>query len=32
MHLDLYVGDQTTPSFAASPFYLLLENTAIEVF
>ncbi|MDD2520326.1 MAG: hypothetical protein PHR34_05185 [Kiritimatiellae bacterium] len=32
MHLDLYVGDQTTPSFASSPFYLLLENTAIEVF
>lgn len=31
-HLDLYVGEQTTPSFTASPFYLLLENTAIEVF
>ena len=31
-HLDLYVGEQTTPSFTSSPFYLLLENTAVEVF
>ena len=32
LHIDLYVGEQTTPSFTSSPYYLLLENVAIEVF
>ena len=32
LHIDLYVGEQTTASFASSPYYLLLENIAIEVF
>ena len=31
-HLDLYVGEQATPSFTSSPFSLLLENPAVEVF
>ena len=32
LHVDLYVGEQQQADFTSSPFYLMLENTTLEVF